>query len=178
MDSLGKRQSMAGWHGFWCKISTLGKLRLLEMLLSQIKYDTVRCRSMLNGTDVVIFVDKIEWQTAFSTFVNGAIAIGLVTVLIALAIGAICLISRIVKFPISDMFALARDLAKDRINQYKASDKKPEPFCLSMLGIKIEAHGIRGKIMFIALLSSMAALVGSALPNEFSLFDTDSFQIP
>ena len=121
MDSLGKCRSMAGWHGFWCKISTLGKLRLLEILLSQIKYDTVRCRSMLNGTDIVSFVDKIEWQTAFSTFVNGAIAIGLVTVLIALAIGAIYLISRIAKFPISDMFALARDLAKDRINQYKAS---------------------------------------------------------
>ena len=133
---------------------------------------------MLNGTDVVGFVDKIEWQSVFFTLVHGVMTIGVVIILASLVIGAIHLISKITKFPISDIFALVRDLVLDRIKQYKESNKKSEPFCLSILGIKIEACGIQGKIMFIALLGSMATLVGNVIPNGINFIDINNLQIP
>ena len=133
---------------------------------------------MLNRTNVVDFANTIELQAIISTVVNNAITIGVVTILVILAIGSAWVVSKLIKFPISDIFGLVGDLVKDRIKQYQKSDKAPEPWCLSMLGIRIEANGIRGKIMFITLLGSLATLAGGIIPNELDLFGTDGLLAP
>ena len=130
---------------------------------------------MRNGTGVVDFASEIEWGTAVSTLANGSLTIGIVTALALLGIGAALLISKAVQFPLSDVFLLANELVKKQIEQYKKSEKKPEPFCLSMLGLTIRAQGIRGKMMFVALLTSLAALAETVIPDDFGL---SGLQIP
>lgn len=130
---------------------------------------------MPNSTDITDFISKVEWETMASIFVNGVLVIGVGVVLVLFAIGATWLISKVIKFPLSDVFLFANESVKKQIEQYKKSEKKPEPFCLSVLGLTIRAQGIRGKIMFIALLGSIAALVETVIPNDFGL---GAIQIP
>lgn len=130
---------------------------------------------MPNSTDITDFISKVEWETTASIFANGVLVIGVGVVLALLAIGATWLISKVIKFPLSDVFLFANESVKKQIEQYKKSEKKPEPFCLSVLGLTIRAQGIRGKIMFIALLGSIAALVETVIPNDFGL---GAIQIP
>ena len=130
---------------------------------------------MPNSTDITDFISKVEWETTASIFANGVLVIGVGVALALLAIGATWLISKVIKFPLSDVFLFANESVKKQIEQYKKSEKKPEPFCLSVLGLTIRAQGIRGKIMFIALLGSIAALVEAAIPNDFGL---GAIQIP
>ena len=130
---------------------------------------------MPNSTDITDFISKVEWETTASIFANGVLVIGVGVVLALLAIGATWLISKAIKFPLSDVFLFANESVKKQIEQYKKSEKKPEPFCLSVLGLTIRAQGIRGKIMFIALLGSIAALVETVIPNDFGL---GAIQIP
>ena len=124
---------------------------------------------MPNSADITDFISKVEWETTASIFVNGVLVIGVGVALALLAIGATWLISKVIKFPLSDVFLFANESVKKPIEQYKKSEKKPEPFCLSVLGLTIRAQGIRGKIMFIALLGSIAALVETVIPNDFGL---------
>ena len=124
---------------------------------------------MPNSADIMDFISKVEWETTASIFVNGVLVIGVGVALALLAIGATWLISKVIKFPLSDVFLFANESVKKQIEQYKKSEKKPEPFCLSVLGLTIRAQGIRGKIMFIALLGSIAALVETVIPNDFGL---------
>ncbi len=128
---------------------------------------------MLNSTNVADFASKIEWETAGVIIVNGGITIVAVMLLALLVVGAALVVSKAVRFPLYDVFLLVSDLAKEKIEQYKKSEKNPEkklePFCLSMLGLTIRAQGIRGKIMFIALLGSLAALAETVIPNDFGL---------
>lgn len=124
---------------------------------------------MPNSADITDFISKVEWETTASIFVNGVLVIGVGVALALLAIGATWLISKVIKFPLSDVFLFANESVKKQIEQYKKSEKKPEPFCLSVLGLTIRAQGIRGKIMFIALLGSIAALVETVIPNDFGL---------
>ena len=130
---------------------------------------------MPNSTDITDFISKVEWETTASIFANGVLVIGVGVALALLAIGATWLISKVIKFPLSDVFLFANESVKKQIEQYKKSEKKPEPFCLSVLGLTIRAQGIRGKIMFIALLGSIAALVEAAISNDFGL---GAIQIP
>ena len=130
---------------------------------------------MPNSTDITDFISKVEWETTASIFANGVLVIGVGVALALLAIGATWLISKVIKFPLSDVFLFANESVKKQIEQYKKSEKKPEPFCLSVLGLTIRSQGIRGKIMFIALLGSIAALVEAAIPNDFGL---GAIQIP
>ena len=130
---------------------------------------------MPNSADITDFISKVEWETTASIFVNGVLVIGVGVALALLAIGATWLISKVIKFPLSDVFLFANESVKKQIEQYKKSEKKPEPFCLSVLGLTIRAQGIRGKIMFIALLGSIGALVETVIPNDFGL---GAIQIP
>ena len=130
---------------------------------------------MPNSTDITDFISKVEWETTASIFANGVLVIGVGVALALLAIGATWLISKVIKFPLSDVFLFVNESVKKQIEQYKKSEKKPEPFCLSVLGLTIRAQGIRGKIMFIALLGSIAALVETVIPNDFGL---GAIQIP
>ena len=97
---------------------------------------------MPNSADITDFISKVEWETTASIFVNGVLVIGVGVALALLAIGATWLISKVIKFPLSDVFLFANESVKKQIEQYKKSEKKPEPFCLSVLGLTIRAQGI------------------------------------
>ena len=88
---------------------------------------------------------------------NIIIWIGAIVLLAAIVIGAIRLIGRMAGLPTEKIFECARAVVERKLEQVKEKGGKQEPFRLDMLGVKIRAEGLTGKIMFMALLGSIAA---------------------
>lgn len=111
----------------------------------------------MNLTDTLAEV-AVMLQLAFLAVVNIIIWIGAAVLLAVIAIGAILLIGRVVGLPPEKIFECTRAVMERKLEQVKENKGgKQGPFRLDMLGIKIRAEGLTGKIMFVALLGSIAA---------------------
>lgn len=106
---------------------------------------------MLAEVDVVL-------QSAILAVVDIVIWVGAAVLLAVIVIGAIRLIGRMAGLPTEKIFECARAVMERKLEQVKENKGgKQEPFRLDMLGIKIRAEGLTGKIIFMTLLGSIAA---------------------
>ena len=87
--------------------------------------------------------------------------IGVTAVLVIAVVLAIRLIGNVTGLPVGKIFKIAGALLDQKITDIKNQNDKQKPFFLSMLGITIMADGVTGKIIFIALLSTIATTAGS-----------------
>jgi len=111
----------------------------------------------LNLTDTLAEVD-VMLQSTILAVMNIIIWIGAAVLLVVIVIGAIHLIGRMAGLPTKKIFECARAVIERKLEQVKENKGgKQEPFRLDMLGIKIRAEGLTGRIIFIALLGSIAA---------------------
>ena len=86
---------------------------------------------------------------------------GVTTVLVIAAVLAIRFIGEATGLPVGKIFKIAGALLDQKITDIKNQNDKQKPFFFSMLGITIMADGVTGKIIFIALLSTIATATGS-----------------
>ena len=97
-------------------------------------------------------------QSAILAVMDIIIWIGVAVLLAVIVIGAIRLIGRVTGLPTEKIFECARVVMERKLEQVKENKGgKQEPFRLDMLGIKIRAEGLTGRIIFITLLGSIAA---------------------
>ena len=96
-------------------------------------------------------------QSAILVVADIIIWIGAAVLLAIIVIVAIRLIGRVAGLPTEKIFECARIVMERKLEQVKENKGKQEPFRLDMLGIKIRAEGLTGKIIFITLLGSIAA---------------------
>ena len=100
-------------------------------------------------------------EMAFFTFVHGIVWIIVVGLLVLLAMGVIYLIGKVTGLPVDSLLKNVKTLMKQKIKQFKNQSGRQKPFSLSMLGITITAKGFTGKIIFVALLGTIATTTGS-----------------
>ncbi|MDE0526159.1 MAG: hypothetical protein OXI27_06145 [Thaumarchaeota archaeon] len=111
----------------------------------------------MNLTDMLAEVDVVL-QSAILAVVDIVIWVGAAVLLAVIVIGAIRLIGRMAGLPTEKIFECARAVMERKLEQVKENKGgKQEPFRLDMLGIKIRAEGLTGKIIFMTLLGSIAA---------------------
>ena len=111
----------------------------------------------MNLTDTLAEVGAML-QSTLLVVVDIIIWIGAAVLLAVIIIGAIRLIGRVAGLPTKKIFECARAVMERKLEQVKENKGgKQEPFRLDMLGIKIQAEGLTGRIIFIALLGSIAA---------------------
>lgn len=111
----------------------------------------------MNLTDTLAEV-AVMLQSAILVIVDILIWIGAAVLLAIIIIGAIRLIGRMAGLPIKKIFECAGAVMERKLDQVRENKGgKQEPFRLDMLGIKIQAEGLTGRIIFIALLGSIAA---------------------
>lgn len=110
----------------------------------------------MNLTDTLAEV-AVMLQSAILVVADIIIWIGATVLLVIIAIVAIRLIGRVAGLPTEKIFECARIVMERKLEQVKENKGKQEPFRLDMLGIKIRAEGLTGKIIFITLLGSIAA---------------------
>ena len=111
----------------------------------------------MNLTDTLAEVG-VMLQSTLLVVVDIIIWIGAAVLLAVIIIGAIRLIGRVAGLPTKKIFECARAVMERKLEQVKENKGgKQEPFRLDMLGIKIQAEGLTGRIIFIALLGSIAA---------------------
>ena len=87
--------------------------------------------------------------------------IGVTVILVVIVVLAIRLIGKATKLPVDKIFESVRVLLERKAKEIKVKNGKQNPFVLSMMGITIMADGVAGKIIFIALLSTIATTAGS-----------------
>ena len=140
---------------------------------------------MLNVTDTLAGAAEVVLQTAIPVFLNIVIWTAVVIVLALIVIGAIRLVGWAAGLPTGKIFECAKVLMEQKIKQVKEKEKqndKQRPFLLSMFGITIMAEGLTGKIMFIALLGSIAAAgaaAGAGITSGIEqLYAYDSYLAP
>ena len=104
---------------------------------------------------------ELGLEKQFFTLVHGVVWIGIATVLGATSIWSIRRIGRMIGLPVDEMFKEVKTILNSKLNDMKDGKGKQEPFQFSMLGIKIEARGFIGRIMFIALLGTIATTAGT-----------------
>ena len=112
-------------------------------------------------TIVLRSVMELGLEKQFFTLVHGVVWIGIATVLGATSIWSIRRIGRMIGLPVDEMFDEIKTVLNDKLDTMKNGKGKQEPFRFSMLGIKIEARGFIGRIMFIALLGAIATTAGT-----------------
>lgn len=111
----------------------------------------------MNLSDTLAEVDGML-QLAIPVVVGIIIWIGAAVLLAVIVILAIRLIGRVAGLPTEKIFECARAVMERKLDQVKENKGgKQGPFRLDMLGIKIRAEGLTGKIIFITLLGSIAA---------------------
>ena len=115
---------------------------------------------MLDLTFLKQILTEFGLEVAFFTFVHGIVWIIVVGLLTLFAIGVIRLVGKVTGLPVDSLLEKVKALMEQKIEQFKNQDGKQNPFFLSMLGITITADGVTGKIIFIALLSTIAATAG------------------
>ena len=122
---------------------------------------------------------EVVLQTAIPVFLNIAVWIAVVVVLALIVIVAIRLVGSVTGLPTGKIFECARTLMERKIEQAKENKNgKQKPFILSMFGITILAEGLTGRIMFIALLGSIAAAGAGITSSIEQLFMYDAFLAP
>ena len=104
---------------------------------------------------------ELGLEKQFLTLVHGVVWIGIATVLGATSIWSIRRIGRMIGLPVDDMFDEVKKILNGKLGTMKNGKGTQEPFRFSMLGIKIEARGFIGRIMFIALLGTIATTAGT-----------------
>ena len=113
---------------------------------------------MLNVTGLQPIVTDFELM--FFAFLYILSWIGVAAVLVIAVVLAIRLIGKATGLPVGKIFKIAGALLDQKITEIKDKTGKQKPFSLSMLGITITANGVAGKIIFIALLSTIATTAG------------------
>ena len=135
--------------------------------------------AVLNVTDTLAGPFEVVLQTAIPVFLNIAVWIAVVVVLALIVIVAIRLVGSVTGLPTGKIFECARTLMERKIEQAKENKNgKQKPFILSMFGITILAEGLTGRIMFIALLGSIAAAGAGITSSIEQLFMYDAFLAP
>ena len=114
---------------------------------------------MLNVTGLQSIVTDFELM--FFTFLYILSWIGVTVILVVIVVLAIRLIGKATKLPVDKIFESVRVLLERKAKEIKVKNGKQNPFVLSMMGITIMADGVAGKIIFIALLSTIATTAGS-----------------
>ena len=139
----------------------------------------ILCDDVLNVTDTLAGSFEVVLQTAIPTFLNIAVWIVVVIVLALIVIVAIRLVGWATGLPTGKIFEYAKELMGQKIEQVKEKQNdKQRPFILSMFGITILAEGLTGRIMFIALLGSIAAAVAVITSEIEQLYAYDSYLAP
>ena len=135
----------------------------------------------MNVTDTLAGSFEVVLQTAIPVFLNIAVWIAVVIVLALIVIVAIRLVGWATGLPTGKIFECAKALMEQKIEQVKEKEKqndKQRPFLLSMFGITILAEGLTGRIMFIALLGSIAAAGAGITSGIEQLYAYDSYLAP
>ena len=114
---------------------------------------------MLNVTGLQPIV--ADFELMFFTFLYILSWIGVTVILVVIVVLAIRLIGKATKLPVDKIFESIRVLSEQKAKGLKVKNDKQNPFVLSMLGITIMADGVTGKIIFIALLSTIVTATGS-----------------
>ena len=134
---------------------------------------------VLNVTDTLAGSFEVVLQTAIPVFLNIAVWITVVLVLALIVIGTIRLVGRATGLPTGKIFECAKTLMEQKIEQVKENKNgKQKPFILSMFGITILAEGLTGRIMFIALLGSIAAAGAGIASSIEQLYTYGAFLAP
>ena len=97
--------------------------------------------------------------------------IGVIAVLVVVVVLTIRLIDEVIKLPVGKIFELAGILLDQKITEIKNQTGKQKSFSLSMLGITITAKGVAGKIIFIALLGTIATTAGGLVVTGLDDFN-------
>ena len=135
--------------------------------------------NVLNVTDTLTGSFEVVLQAAIPTFLNIAVWIAVVVVLALIVIGTIRLVGWATGLPTGKIFECAKALVEQKIEQVKENKNgKQKPFILSMFGITIMAEGLTGRIMFIALLGSIAAAGAGITSSIEQLYTYDAFLAP
>lgn len=131
--------------------------------------------NMLDLTYLKQILTEFGLEMAFFTFVHGIIWIIVVGLLTLFAIGVIRLVGKVTGLPVDSLLESVKTLMKQKIEQFKNQSGRQNPFSLSMLGITITARGFTGKIIFIALLGTIATTAGSLVVGleDFNLVPGD-----
>ena len=101
-----------------------------------------------------------DFELMFFAFLYILSWIGVTAVLVVAVVWTIRLIGNVTGLPVGEIFKIAGALLDQKVKEIKKQTGKQKPFFLSMLGITITADGVTGKIIFIALLSTIAATAG------------------
>ena len=110
---------------------------------------------------------------------NIAVWIAVVVVLALIVIVIIRLVGKATGLPTGKIFECAKALMEQKIEQVKENKNgKQKPFILSMFGITILAEGLTGRIMFIALLGSIAAAGAGITSGIEQLYAYDACLAP
>ena len=134
---------------------------------------------MLSVTDTLAGAAEVVLQTAIPTFLNIAVWIAVIVVLALIIIGTIRLVGWATGLPTGKIFECAKALAEQKIEQVKKKQNgRQRPFLLSMFGITILAEGLTGRIMFIALLGSIAAAGAGITSGIEQLYTYDACLAP
>ena len=134
---------------------------------------------MLNVTDTLAGAAEVVLQTAIPVFLNIVVWIVVVVVLALIVIGTIRLVGWATGLPTGKIFKCASALIEQKIKQVKTNQNgKQRPFFLSMFGITILAEGLTGRIMFIALLGSIAAAGAGITSGIEQLYTYDACLVP
>lgn len=104
------------------------------------------------------------------TFLYILSCIGVTAVLVVAVVLAIRLIGKATKLPGDKILDLIGALLERKTKETKAETDNKKPFSLSMFGITITAKGVAGKIIFIALLSTIATAAGGLAVIGFEDF--------
>ena len=110
-------------------------------------------------------VVELGLEKQFFMIVHGVVWIGVATVLGATAIWSIRRIGRMIGLPVDEMFEEVKMVLKDKLGTIKNGKGKQDPFRFSMWGLKIEAKGFIGRIMFISLLGTIATAAGTSFDH-------------
>ena len=137
------------------------------------------CDDVLNVMDTLTGSFEVVLQAAIPMFLNIAVWIAVVVVLALIVIGTIRLVGWATGLPTGKIFKYSGTLLEQKIKQVKENKNgKQKPFLLSMFGITILAEGLTGRIMFIALLGSIAAAGAGITSSIEQLYTYDALLAP
>ena len=133
---------------------------------------------MLNTTGMQTILTEFGLDVFF-TFLYIVSWIGVAVLLIVIVVYAVRLIGKVMDLPVNNLFESVKILMERTTDQIKDKKHKQKPFSLSMLGITIIADGFTGKIIFIALLGTIATTAGSLVVGleDFNPVPSDWYNV-